>query len=514
MSMKYQIIIPGSLATIAIFSGAILASNNIYADDVVDEVNITVPVSCSLSGAGMNTHNAEITNGTVNSAIGETILKAYCNDNNGFAIYAIGYTDNEDGKNVLTNSSLGDTHDIVAGTATGPVNNVDISQWAMKLSTVTDPAPTYPIVIAGSSADTDKEQGDSDYSTFQAAPDDYALVAKHTSGTDIGASAEGATLKTTYQAYISKTQPAGTYTGQVKYTLVHPNDGTAPTKPISIESAMQTAGKTKQNGYYKMQDLNNTICSMVNIIEADGMTELIDVRDNIVYKVTKLKDGNCWMLNNLALDPTDPVTAANMNASNTNATQSAIDNLLSGGSTTTGWSNTAVATDENTGFYSLTDPIINNTSKDELVVSYGPAAVNGQAKVGVYYNFCAASASTFCYAQNSGVDVPDTLIDASQDICPANWRLFTLDYGGEIEALGQEYGYSSSFRDIFSATMSGYYDGFSRYSFGEWGWWWSSTYMSSNDNMFELGISPTEIEGDFFFMPRSLGFSVRCILNH
>jgi len=224
MSMKYQIIIPGSLATIAIFSGAILASNNIYADDVVDEVNITVPVSCLLSGAGMNTHNAEITNGTVNSAIGETTLKAFCNDNNGFAIYAIGYTDNTDGKNVLTSSALGSTYDIATGTATSG----DTSNWAMKLSTVTDPAPTYPIIIAGSSADINKEQGDPDYSTFQAVPDDYALVAKRTSNTDIGASAEGSTIKSTYQAYISKTQPAGTYTGQVKYTLVHPSSHTTP----------------------------------------------------------------------------------------------------------------------------------------------------------------------------------------------------------------------------------------------------------------------------------------------
>ena len=78
MSKKYQTIISGSLATIAILSGAILASSNIYADDVVDQVSITVPVSCSLSGTGMNTHNAEINNGQYNSAIGETTIKAFC----------------------------------------------------------------------------------------------------------------------------------------------------------------------------------------------------------------------------------------------------------------------------------------------------------------------------------------------------------------------------------------------------------------------------------------------------
>ena len=219
MSQKYQIIIPGSLATIAILSGVIFASSNIYADDVVDGINITVPVSCSLSGTGMNTHNAEINNGQYNSAIGETTIKAFCNDNNGFAIYAIGYTDNTDGKNVLTNSTLGSTYDITTGTATSG----NTSNWAMKLSTISSPTPTYPITIQNS------------FDSFQEVPDDYRLVAKRTSGTDIGTSAEGSTLKSTYQAYISPTQPAGTYTGQVKYTLVHPSDAMpiVPIEPIS-----------------------------------------------------------------------------------------------------------------------------------------------------------------------------------------------------------------------------------------------------------------------------------------
>ena len=124
-----------------------------------------------------------------------------------------------------------------------------------------------------------------------------------------------------------------------------------------------------------------------------------------------------------------------MNASNTNATQEAINNLLNGGSATTGWSSIAIADVDNdfddsanscVGGY--TTPRINNASKDALVTSYGPASTNGQAKVGIYYNYCAASASTYCYAMGSDVDVPDTIIDAPQDICPANWRMPT---GGE-----------------------------------------------------------------------------------
>lgn len=279
MSMKYQIIIPGSLAAIAILSGAILASSNIYADDVVDQINITVPISCSLSGTGMNAHNAEINNGQYNSAIGETTIKAFCNDNNGFAIYAIGYTDDTDGKNVLTSSTLGSTHDIATGTATSG----DTSNWAMKLSTVTDPAPTYPIVIAGSSADTDKEQGDPDYSTFQAVPDDYTLVAKRTSGTDIGQSAEGSTLKTTYQAYISKTQSAGTYTGQVKYTLVHPHSTNKPiANPATLDTGRTVNSKLKSLAATVVNGEETTITPTFN---PDTPTDYFNASDNYIKAI-------------------------------------------------------------------------------------------------------------------------------------------------------------------------------------------------------------------------------------
>ena len=71
--------------------GGILASSRVSAEDntsVVDQINITVPVSCTMSGTGMNSHNANISNGTYEPNIGTTTLHAFCNDNNGFAIYA------------------------------------------------------------------------------------------------------------------------------------------------------------------------------------------------------------------------------------------------------------------------------------------------------------------------------------------------------------------------------------------------------------------------------------------
>ena len=208
------------LCSTTILSGIILSSNIVSADDVsvVDQASITVPVACTLHGTGTDSHNAVINNGQYNSAIGETTVKATCNDSNGFSIYAIGFTDDTPTKNVLTNSALGSTYNIETGTGTSGAT----SQWAMKLSTVTSPEPTYPITIQNN------------FATFQEVPDEYTLVAQRTSGTDSGATSEGSLFKTTYQVYISPTQPAGTYTGQVKYRLIHPYNATTPTTTFTV----------------------------------------------------------------------------------------------------------------------------------------------------------------------------------------------------------------------------------------------------------------------------------------
>ena len=86
---KSSLYIISSLTITTIISGLILSSALASADNdsIVDEINITVPVSCTLSGTGMDTHNAEINNGQYNSAIGETTMKAFCNDNNGYSVY-------------------------------------------------------------------------------------------------------------------------------------------------------------------------------------------------------------------------------------------------------------------------------------------------------------------------------------------------------------------------------------------------------------------------------------------
>ncbi|MBR3138615.1 hypothetical protein IKG38_01190, partial [Candidatus Saccharibacteria bacterium] len=49
-------IVTGSFFAVSLLSSLILSSSSVSADDVVDIINITVPVSCTLSGTGQGTH--------------------------------------------------------------------------------------------------------------------------------------------------------------------------------------------------------------------------------------------------------------------------------------------------------------------------------------------------------------------------------------------------------------------------------------------------------------------------
>ncbi len=234
----------GGLIAVTFLSGLVLSSSTVSADDsVVDEINITVPVSCTMSGTGMNSHNANITNGTYQANIGTTTLHTFCNDNNGFAIYAAGYTGNEIGEtnsNKLVGTTSSNNAVIDTGLATAP-GNPDISNWAMKLAITQDSGDTTGTnALTIDSAPNTTGGADASFTQYHVVPNEYTKVAHKNSVTDMTTTTGGVKLTTTYAAYISKTQPADTYTGQVIYTLVHPSDHA---KPIANPAILDT-GKT------------------------------------------------------------------------------------------------------------------------------------------------------------------------------------------------------------------------------------------------------------------------------
>ena len=226
-----DLIAPLGMVGITILSGALLMSVKVKADDsVVDNVSVTVPASCTMSGTGMNSHTAEIPNGTYQANIGTTTLHAFCNDANGFAIYAAGYTGNEIGgtnSNKLVGTAATNNATIVTGLATS-TPTPDVSNWAMKLAIQSDSGNT-----TGTNAVTIDSDTEGSFANYHTVPNEYKKVAHKNTATDMTASTGGVKLTTTYAAYISKTQPADTYTGQVIYTLVHP----ATEEPLQPQTA-------------------------------------------------------------------------------------------------------------------------------------------------------------------------------------------------------------------------------------------------------------------------------------
>ena len=228
-------LVTAGLVGVTTATGLVLASTSVSADDVVDNVSITVPISCTMSGTGMNTHTKEVVNGTYEANIGTTTMKVLCNDNSGFSIYATGFTNDtiaETNSNKLVGTSASGNSTIATGTATSGND----SNWAMKLAT--NSQATYPITIT---SDTEGP-----FSSYHTVPSTWTKVATRLAGTDIGAVAEGSTITSTYAAYINSTQPADTYTGKVKYTLVHPNDADAPiANPAVLDTGKVVNSKLK-----------------------------------------------------------------------------------------------------------------------------------------------------------------------------------------------------------------------------------------------------------------------------
>ncbi len=207
------------LTLLMVFAGLCLTPINVSAEEtILDNVDISVPVSCNLNSSVDTAHTAIVNAGTSVSDIGTTNFTVFCNDASGFALYAIGYTNEDYGDNTLVGQS---TNNIInTGTATTGNN----SAWAMKMVKVTDGSyQPNNLTITNS------------FNNYHNVPDTYTKVAQYTASTDFTL---GSKLQSTYQAFMSTYQDADTYNGKVKYTLVHPYDAAAPkpqvTKTIEV----------------------------------------------------------------------------------------------------------------------------------------------------------------------------------------------------------------------------------------------------------------------------------------
>ena len=242
--------------------------------------------------------------------------------------------------------------------------------------------------------------------------------------------------------------------------------------PITFAEAF---GSTAMN----MQNMTTSICDAVAIGQE---ATLSDTRGGS-YNVGKMKDGHCWMLDNLALGGSSTIT---LTPTNTNIT-----------------SNWTLPASVARNFSSYTEARINTDYKN--IVSPDAMSQAGGWKAGVYYNFCAASAGTYCMEYNA---LPSDSVKS--DLCPSGWRMPTGDIGGEYGIVYSMYDNYNIFRASMHLSLSGVYDNDKLTLLGSESRWWSKTFHSGH-NMFRLGADETNILPLTQGGGRQYGMSVRCI---
>jgi len=163
---------------------------------------------------------------------------------------------------------------------------------------------------------------------------------------------------------------------------------------------------------------------------------------------------------------------------------------------------------------SYDSPYISTTYTDTVApVTYG----EGSGKIGIYYNYCAASAGSFCHPEGSGQYSYTYTI--SDDICPTGWQIPTEDDNwGEYGWLYGNHYYDSDgtlIRTALSTPLSGsFYDG-TTHGLGEYGDFWGSTAERNSTGRHYFRVNRTSIQSSLNheYEDRFYGRAVRCIFN-
>ena len=312
-------------------------------------------------------------------------------------------------------------------------------------------------------------------------------------------------------------------------------------------------------GYFKMQDMTPTICKSIDTDKEKGM-QLIDVRDDKVYWVAKLKDGNCWMTQNLDLDLSSTVALTSETSdidpesygttiytAETGYSKDKDTGVVSWLPSTIDsegiqradtidmvWSSTTAATvpgwtNDYNQLYSA-DPgdrylYTDDSGKRTIYTSFS-SCLNGtndnktgcqHVHSGNYYNWSATSASN-----NTGL-APKGYI-AANSICPKKWSLpANGQYGAMMQSQeiwtgsGINYfadGYLKIRTTPLYFTQSSYINSTAFDASGGNGLYWSRTVTDAGRALYLIftsdSITPA---GTSYFYTRSLGFPVRCMVN-
>ena len=283
-----------------------------------------------------------------------------------------------------------------------------------------------------------------------------------------------------------------------------------------------------------MQEMTPKLCASWN----EGYTtRMVDSRDDKVYWVAKLADGNCWMTQNLDLDlngrtltPADSDVSSNwvynggwytsaQDGSSTDPTVQAWDmgDYVWKTPTSTSYCSPGTNLSESgcTSYWQSTSGMTAMTEPRTDAVSVEGNTYDAHYLAGNYYSWEAATAG-------SGSSLASG--DAPSSICPAGWRLplssFTYNNtSGSFYYLLNQYGFTSSTgsgtNSITTAPLyfvrSGYVNPGTSYltDAGRYGYYWSGR-ASSSSFAYYLHLNSSSVSPSSS-STRYNGRSVRCV---
>jgi uncharacterized protein (TIGR02145 family) len=243
---------------------------------------------------------------------------------------------------------------------------------------------------------------------------------------------EGGTVGTTFQrayeiAYtaLKKGMYEEQHEGQGDYALV--NSWTPDNEPYKNYDVR-----------FAMQDMTPEICASVTAMHDDY--QALDVRDNKLYHITKLKDGKCWMTQNLDFDIT-----GTLDSTTTDLVDGSLPAFYTTGYsvndgviywtprylTNSGWDTTQYnisnprSLDVGDIYYDGVDILSSCDYSDlENCTSFSntPYSSNGRhGHIGNFYNWMTATATND--PRNNYDSWSDISKTPQNSICPKNWRL-------------------------------------------------------------------------------------------
>ncbi len=295
------------------------------------------------------------------------------------------------------------------------------------------------------------------------------------------------------------------------------------------ESAHAAEDNKTINDITYMQEMSPHVCASMQESTAtvDNGKVLIDYRDKKEYKVAKLKDGNCWMTQNLALEGGTTLTINDSDLDPSVFTDTSKVYTLPTAITTAFYS---IQTTDKNGISTFSNQQVRNPANPDT------------NKYGAYYSWCVATAGTCLRgvyediipnsnnAGNAGNVSNTTAVPANQNatssICPKGWQLpvngntaTDKSYNKLLSGFSGSTGNAIMLNSPYEFVYSGSVINYSALDYtGSRGIYWSSTgntnaisATSSADNIayslyfFDNSVSPSANSNRYF------GNSVRCV---